>query len=53
MVVKNECSSFYNRVGDFSISLERKFIHWWISMHGRTEQPTPECAVNGTECYCG
>ena len=22
-------------------------------MHGLTEQPTPECVVNGTECHDG
>ena len=26
---------------------------WWISMHGRHNNPTPKCAVNGTECYDG
>ena len=55
MMLNNECSSWYNRLGDFSINLGKKktlIVHQQISMYGPTKQLTPaEYVVNGTECY--
>ena len=43
MLVNYECSSWYNRVGDFfSISLGQEkpaFVQQWMSLHSQTEQP--------------
>ena len=55
MLVNNECSSWYNRVGDFLVSVwdRRKqllYVNGSACM-ARQNNPTPECVVNGTECY--
>ena len=56
MLVNGECSSWYNRVGDFlkyqfGIRAKKFFVMAmdWHARHNRTT-PTPECMVNGIEC---
>ena len=59
MLVNDECSSWYNRVGTFVLVRDRRKhnlgVDAWISMHGRQNYPNPECVVSGTdhECYDG
>ena len=54
MLVNDECSSWYNKV-DFLMSVwdRRKEILYGNGSIGEVGQnnPTPECEVNGTECY--
>ena len=56
-LINDECSSWYNRVGDFLMSVwdRRKEILYGNGLVGDVNQnnPTPECEVNGTECYDG
>ena len=56
-LINDECSSWYNRVGDFLMSVwdRRKEILYGNGLVGNVSQnnPTPECEVNGTECYDG
>ena len=53
----DECSSRYNRLHDFLVSVwdrRKQLLH--INGSACTTQqnnPTPKCAVNGTECYDG
>ena len=56
MLVNDECSSWYNEVGDFLMSVwnrreEILYGNGSIGEVGRTMYPTPECVVNGTGCY--
>ena len=55
MVINDECRSWYNRVGDFLMSVwdRRKEILYGNGSVLEVSQtsPTPECEVNGTECY--
>ena len=55
MLVNDECSSWYNKVGDFLMSVwdRRKEILYGNGSIGEVSQnnPTPECVVNGTGCY--
>ena len=57
MLINDECSSWYNRVGDFLMSVwdRRKEILYGNGLVGEVNRnnPTPECEVNGTECYDG
>ena len=43
MLVNDECSSWYNKVGDFfNVGLgkeERNFVQQWISRRGQSKQP--------------
>ena len=55
MLGNDECSSWYNRVSDSLVSVwdTRKQL---LCVNGsactaRQNNPTPECVVNGTECY--
>ena len=54
MLLNDECSSWYKRVGDFLVSVwnRRKEILYSNGSACRTQQsnPTPECVVNSTEC---
>ena len=53
MLVNNEYSSWYNGVGDFLMSvLGENIFHMAMDWFNRNH-PTPECQVNGTECYDG
>ena len=55
MLINDECSSRYNRVGNFFMSVweRRKEILYSNGLVVEVNQnnPTPECEVNGTECY--
>ena len=55
MLVNDECSSWYNKVGDFLMSVwdRRKEILYGNGSIGEVSQnnPTPGCVVNGTGCY--
>ena len=55
MLVDDECNSWYNKVGNFLMSVwdRRKEILYGIGSIGEVSQnnPTPECVANGTECY--
>ena len=55
MLVKDECSSWHSRVGNFLVSIRdrRKEILYGNGSACTAQQnnPTPECMVNGTECY--
>ena len=55
MLVNDECSSWYNKVGDVLMSVwdSRKEILYGNGSIGEVSQnnPTPECVVNGTGCY--
>ena len=56
MLVNDECSSWYNRVGNFLVSIwdRRKQLLYTDESACMTQQinRTPlECVVNGTECY--
>ena len=57
VLVKDECSSWYNIVGDsFIISLGRRKEILYSSASvcmAQQNNPTPECVVNSTECYDG
>ena len=57
MLINNECSYWYNRVGDFLLSVwnRRKEILYGNGQVYEISQtnPTRECDVNGTECYGG
>ena len=57
MLIKDECSSWYNRVGDSLISVldKRKETLYFNGLVVEVNQlkPTPECEVNGTKCYDG
>ena len=58
MLVNNDCSSWYNRVGDFFIiNLDRRKQLLYIDGSAcmtRQINPTPsECMINGTGCYDG
>ena len=57
MLLNDECNSWYNKVGDFSMSVwdRRKEILYANGSLGEVSQnnPTPKCEVNGTECYEG
>ena len=57
MLVNEECSSWYNRVGDFLMSVwnKRKEILYGNGPACGASQtnPTPECEANGIECYGG
>ena len=55
MLVNDECSSWYNRVSSFLIAVwnRRKENLPGTGSVCMTQQSnlTPECVVNGTECY--
>ena len=56
MLVNDECSSRYNRVGDFLVSIwdRRKQLLYTDGSACMTRQinsTPPECVVYGTECY--
>ena len=57
MSTNDECGSWYNRVGDFLVSVwdRRKETLYGSGSVGEVSRtiPTPECEVNGTECYNG
>ena len=61
MLINDECSSWYNRVGDFfNVSLgweERNFIWQWISSRGQLKQPpllsARSMAQSATTVECG
>ena len=57
ILINDECSSWYNRVGDFLVSVwdRRKEILYGNGSVGEVSRisPAPECEVNGTECYGG
>ena len=58
MLVNNECSSWYDRVGDFLVSIwdRRKQVLYTdrsACMAGKNNPTPPECVVNGTEYYDG
>ena len=57
MLINDECSSWYNRVGDFLMSVwdRRKEILYGNGsvVEANQNNPTPECEVNRTECYDG
>ena len=57
MLVNDECSSWYDKVGDFLMSVwsRRKEILFGNGSIGDVGQnnPTPACEVNDTECYDG
>ena len=57
MLINDECSCWYNRVGDFLLSVwdRRKEILYGNGRVYRVSQDnsTQECEVNGTECYGG
>ena len=57
VLVNDDCSSWYNKVGDFVMSVwdRRKEILYGNGSLGEVSQnnPTQECEVNGTECYGG
>ena len=56
-LVKDKCSSWYKRVGDFLVSVwdRRKEILYSNKSTYMAHQnnPTPECMVNDTKCYDG
>ena len=57
MLVNDECSSWYNRVGDYTVSVcsrrkESLYVNGSACMT-RQNNPTPENMVNDTECYDG
>ena len=55
MLENNECSSWYNEVDIFKVSVwgrRTQLMHVDRSAcMARQKNPTPECIVNGTECY--
>ena len=55
MLVYYECSSWYNRVGDFLLVVwdGRKKFYMVMDQYARSVRPTPLQSVrsNGTECY--
>ena len=55
MLVNDEYSSWYNRVGDFLVSIldRRKQYLYTDGSACMDGQNTPECVVNGTDCYDG
>ena len=57
VLVNDDCSSWYNKVGDFVMSVwdRRKEILYGNGSLGEVSQnnPTQECEVNGTEYYDG
>ena len=57
MSVNDVCISWYNRVGDFLVSVwDRRKQLLYIDRSActaRQNNPTPECVVNDTECYDG
>ena len=57
MLVNDECSSWHNKIEGFLVSVwdRRKEILHGSGLLGEVNRnnPTPECKVNGTECYDG
>ena len=57
MLVNDECTSWYSRVGDFPLSVRdrRKEILYGVEQAYVASQtdPTLKCVANGTECYGG
>ena len=57
VLVDDECSSWYNRVDNFLVSFwdgRKQFLYMdGSACMARRNNPTPECMVNGTECYDG
>ena len=57
MLVSNESSSWYNRVGNFlyQFGIREKDFCTSMAQHAWPDRPTPapEGVVNGTECYDG
>ena len=58
MLVNDECSSGYNRVGDCLVSVwdRRKQLLYTdgsACMSQQNNRTSLECAVSGTECYDG
>ena len=55
--INDECSSWFNRIGDFLMSVwgRRKEILYGNGLVGEVNQSNtiPECEVYGTECYHG
>ena len=55
MFVNDECSSWYNRKNEILVSIwdrRKQFLYIDVSAcTARQNNPTPECVVNGTECY--
>ena len=55
MLANDGCSSWYNGAGHFLVSVQDKrkqllYIDGSACTAGQNN-PTPECMVNGTECY--
>ena len=57
MLVKDECSSWYNRVGDFLVSVwdRRKQLLYVNDSPCMAQQnnPTPDYVIKGAECDDG
>ena len=58
ILVNDECSSWYNKVGNFLLSVwdRRKELLYGNGSScgmGRTNPTHSECEANGTECYGG
>ena len=57
MLINDKSSSWYNRAGDFLMSVwdRRKEILYGNGLVGEVNRsnPTPECEVNGTKCFDG
>ena len=56
ILINDECSSWYNRVGDFLILIwnsRKQLLHTDVSacMTRQINPTPPECVVNGAECY--
>ena len=56
MLVNDECSSCYNRGGEFLVEWNSRkqllYVNGAACM-AQLNNTTPECVVNGTECYDG
>ena len=57
MLINDECSYWYNRVGDFSLSVwdrRKEILYGNGRVYGVSQNnSTRECGVNDTECYGG
>ena len=56
MLVNDECSSWYNKVGDFLVSVwdrRKEILYGNESVCMARQDPTPECMVSGTEFHDG
>ena len=54
MLANNKCSSWYDRVGDLSLSVrnrrKRNDVWQWLVCEVGQTNPNPEWEANGTEC---